>query len=89
MKKEPLKCKSVTEFREHIVWAHQWILTSDIYHLLRRSLGQGVAVTKIVDLDILDVVAVLLIHFFAVGGRSRSFGMQCGARAFGLVRLSV
>lgn len=33
-----------------------------IYHFLRRALGQRVAVTKVVDLDISDVVAVLLIH---------------------------
>lgn len=35
----------------------------DIYHLLGAAFGQRVAVAQVVDLDVFDVVAVLLVHF--------------------------
>ena len=33
----------------------------DIYHLLRRALCQSVSVSQVVDLDVFDVVAILLV----------------------------
>lgn len=36
---------------------------SSIYHLLSAAFGQRVAVAKVVDLDVLDVVAILLVDF--------------------------
>jgi hypothetical protein len=34
----------------------------DIYHLLRRAFGQGITISKIVDLDVFDIISVGYIH---------------------------
>lgn len=34
-----------------------------IYHLLGRALGESVAITKVVDLDVTDKVSILCIYF--------------------------
>ena len=34
----------------------------NIYHLLSAAFGQRVAVAKVVDLDVLDEIAILLIY---------------------------
>lgn len=44
-----------------------------IYHLLSVAFGQGVAVTQVIDLDVLDIVTVLLVDLDIEGttvGRS-------------------
>lgn len=54
----------------------------NIYHLLSRSLREGVAIAQIIDLNILDVVPIcnvdLGVEFGrALGGRGR-LGFLCG-----------
>lgn len=39
----------------------------NIYHLLRAAFGQRVAIAKVVDLDVLDEVAILLVDFCVEG----------------------
>lgn len=52
--------------------SYQWVMTKVlIYHLLRASFGQSVAVPQIVDLDVLDVVAVLRVDVILVGCAGR------------------
>ena len=45
--------------RRRILRVHQWVelKTSNTYHLLERTLGEGVTVPQIIDLNVLDVVA--------------------------------
>ena len=55
-----------------------------IYHLLGAALGQGVAVAQVVDLDVLDEVAVLLIDFCVQrAARGWSFGGGFGSARLG------
>lgn len=53
-----------------------------IYHLLSVAFGQGVAVTQVIDLDILDIVTVLLVDLdiegTTVGRRGGGFGRAWG-----------
>lgn len=53
-----------------------------IYHLLSAAFGQGVAITQVIDLDVLDVVTVLLVDLDIESttiGRSSGGGL-CRAR---------
>lgn len=36
-------------------------MTRIIYHLLCCTLGEGVSVAKVVDFDVLDIIAILLV----------------------------
>ena len=46
------------------LWEYQWARnqTCEIYHLLRATFGQGIAVAQIVHFDVFDKVAILLIN---------------------------
>lgn len=35
----------------------------DIYHLLRRALGQCVTISQIIDFDIFNIITILTINF--------------------------
>lgn len=53
-----------------------------IYHLLSAAFGQGIAITQVIDLDVLDVVTVLLVDLDIESttiGRSSGGGL-CRAR---------
>lgn len=48
------------------VWSISGTIAGIIYHLLSGSLGQGVTVAQIIDLDISDVVAICNINILAL-----------------------
>ena len=52
-----------------------------IYHLLSAAFSQGIAITQVVDLDVLDVVTVLLVDLDIESTTiGRSGGGLCRAR---------
>lgn len=56
----------------------------NIYHLLRAAFGQRVAIAKVVDLDVLDKVAILLVDFCVEGtARGRVGGWRFGGACTG------
>jgi hypothetical protein len=57
----------------------------DIYQFLRGPLGQSVAVAQVVDLDVLDVIAILRVDFVRHGG---GVVAPAGWRGRGLRRVS-
>lgn len=69
---------------------NQRTTTGKNYHLLSGTLGQGVAVPQVIDLNVLDIVSIRDVYFRvrfpgAIQVR-RGFGFQ--ARACGLSRIS-
>lgn len=56
----------------------------DIYHLLCGALGQSVAVTKVVDFNVLDIIAVGHVNV-AIQFRRSVGARRCGFRNRGLV----
>lgn len=51
---------------------HQWVelKTVNTYHLLEGTLGEGIAIPQVIDLNVLDVVASLGVDI-AIDGRGR------------------
>lgn len=67
-------------------WEYQWVAAVFIYHFLCRAFGQGVAIPKIVDLDVTNVITVLSVDLIVKRGRAGRGGLG-GTRALGLSRL--
>lgn len=57
--------------REGMILDNQWTAKVIIYPLLCSSFGQCVAITQIVDFNVLDVVTILLVYVAAVELASR------------------
>jgi hypothetical protein len=52
---------------EDMILDHQWTAKTVIYPLLCSSFGQCIAVTEIIDFNVLDVVTILLVCLCADG----------------------
>jgi hypothetical protein len=61
-----------------------------IYHLLGAAFGQGVAITQVIDLDVLDEITVLLVNIdiegTTIAGRGRLGPTGSDTRGIGLAK---